>query len=312
MKRHGCVLLAGLALVGLGMGSAWSAPAGGKKTIVFVSGRASHGYGGHAHAAAGRLAARILNRNVPAVHVVVCEDGWPKDRALLDRADAIVLSCDGGVFVRQHGDDLEPLMEKGVGLACLHYTLDPAEPEACKRLIRWIGACYERHWSVNPHWEADFKTLPEHPVTRGAKPFRIRDEWYYHMRFVPDMKGATPILAAVPPDSTRMRPFGPHSGNPTVRARKGMPEIVGWVYERAGGGRGFGFTGMHTHWNWAQDSCRTVVLNALVWIAKAEVPLRGVPSRRPTLEELEADLRRPRPAKFKPEAVRKRIEEMNP
>ena len=58
-----------------------------------------------------------------------------------------------------------------------------------------------------------------------------------------------------------------------------MAEVVGWVYERPGGGRGFGFTGMHTHWNWAQDSFRKSVLNAIVWIAGAEVPP-------PELEEL--------------------------
>ena len=90
-----------------------------------------------------------------------------------------------------------------------------------------------------------------------------------------------------------------------------MPEVVAWVYERPGGGRGFGFTGMHTHWNWAQDSFRKTVLNALVWIAGAEVPEGGVPSKTPTLEELEADLGLPRPGDFKAEAIRKEIEEMN-
>ena len=112
------------------------------------------------------------------------------------------------------------------------------------------------------------------------------------------MKGVTPILSAVPPEKTRQGKDGPHSGNPHVRARTGMAEVVGWVYERPGGGRGFGFTGMHTHWNWAQDSFRKSVLNALVWIAGAEVPAGGVPSKTPTLEELEADLGQPRPAEL--------------
>jgi len=115
----------------------------------------------------------------------------------------------------------------------------------------------------------------------------------------------------VPPESTRQRPDGAHSGNPHVRARTGMAEVVGWVYERPGGGRGFGFTGMHTHWNWAQDSFRKSVLNAIVWIAEAEVPPDGVPSKTPTLEDLEADLGQPRPARFNAEAIRKQIEQMN-
>ncbi|MHC4404173.1 MAG: ThuA domain-containing protein [Planctomycetota bacterium] len=279
------------------------------KKIVFVHGKASHGYGGHAYGPAFRMLARMLNENVPAVTAEVVRDD--ADLAVLETADAIVLGSDGGRLVKSLGDRLEPLMKEGVGLACIHYTVDPSDPKAVAWLIDWIGGAYERHWSVNPHWEAHFKTFPEHPVARGLKPFKVQDEWYYHMRFAKDMKGVTPILSAVPPESTRQRPDGPHSGNPHVRARTGMAEVVGWVYERPGGGRGFGFTGMHTHWTWAQDSYRKSVLNALVWIAGAEVPASGVPSKTPTLEELEADLGVPRPKNFNADAMRETIEALN-
>jgi hypothetical protein len=284
-------------------------PAEGKRRIVFVHGAASHGYGGHAYGPAFRLLARILNANVPAVSaVVVPEDG---DLSALDTAHAIMLGSDGGHLVKKLGDHLEPLMAKGVGLGAIHYTLDPTDRKAVDRLIAWIGGAYEQHWSVNPHWEAEFKSFPVHPVTRGLKPFKADDEWYYHMRFAPERERLTAVLAAVPPERTRQGPDGPHSGNPAVRARKGKPEVLAWVYERPGGGRGFGFTGMHTHWTWAQDSYRKSVLNALVWLAGAEVPPAGVPSATPTLEELEADLGVPRPSDFDAEAVRRKIAAMN-
>jgi hypothetical protein len=51
-----------------------------------------------------------------------------------------------------------------------------------------------------------------------------------------------------------------------------------WVSERPEGGRAFGFTGGHRHVNWGDDNFRKVVLNALLWIAKAEVPAQGVVS----------------------------------
>jgi len=313
MTRNGLTFLLALAItiatIAAMVSPTHAAPQAAKQ-IVFVHGKASHGYGGHAYGPAFRMLARILNENVPAVHAVVVRDDG--DLSLLETADAIVLGSDGGRLVKSLGDRLEPLMKKGVGLACIHYTVDPADPKAIQRLIAWIGGAYERHWSVNPHWEAEFKTFPDHPVARGLKPFKAQDEWYYHMRFAKDMKGVTPILSAVPPESTRQRPFGPHSGNPHVRARSGMPEVVAWVYERPGGGRGFGFTGMHTHWTWAQDSYRKSVLNALVWIAGAEVPAGGVPSKTPTLEQLEADLGVPRPKNFDADAMRKKIEAMNP
>ena len=303
------VLTSAVVAVVVGASPSSAASEAAKKKIVFVHGKASHGYGGHAYGPAFRMLARILNENVPAVAAEVVQDD--ADLAAMDSADAIVLGSDGGGLVKSLGDRLEPLMKKGVGLACIHYTVDPGDPKAVKRLIEWIGGAYEQNWSVNPHWEAGFTSFPDHPAARGLKPFKSNDEWYYHMRFAADMKGVTPILSAVPPESTRERPDGPHSGNPEVRARKGMAEVVGWVYQRPGGGRGFGFTGMHSHWNWAQDSYRKAALNALVWIAGAEVPAGGVPSKTPSLEEMEADLGMPRPQDFNADAVRKQIGEMN-
>jgi hypothetical protein len=53
---------------------------------------------------------------------------------------------------------------------------------------------------------------------------------------------------------------------------------VAWVVERADGGRGFGFTGGHFHRNWENENFRKLVLNGLLWVAKADVPDGGVPS----------------------------------
>ena len=80
-------------------------------------------------------------------------------------------------------------------------------------------------------------------------------------------------------------------------------------YERPDGGRGFGFTGGHSHWNWANDSFRTVVLNGIVWTAGLDVPAGGVPSKTPTLEELEANQDKPQPKNFDREKIEKLIEE---
>ena len=189
-----------------------------KKRIVFVHGPASHGYGGHAYGPAFRMLAEMLNEGVPAVNAVVFASDH--DLSSLEQADAIVLGSDGGELVKQLADRLEPLMERGVGLACIHYTLDPGDPNAVRRLVDWIGGAYEQHWSINPFWEAEFTRFPDHPAAHGLQPFRVTDEWYYHMRFREGMQGVTPILEAVPPESTRQRPDGPHSGNPTVRRER--------------------------------------------------------------------------------------------
>jgi len=203
-------------------------------------------------------------------------------------------------------------MKKGVGLVLLHYAVEPVgferKEEGGAYFLDWTGGYYERFLSVNPHWTAEFKTFPAHPVTRGVKPFTVSDEWYYLMRFPPDMKNVTPILTTVPPDETRMGPDGDHSGNPTVRSRKGMPEHVAWAIERPHGGRGFGFTGGHFHWNWANRGFLTVVLNAIVWTAGLDVPENGVPSKTPTLEDLKADQDYPEPKNYDWEPVKALLE----
>ena len=303
--------LAGACAAGQSGQKAAGAPRARK--IVFVAGRPSHGYGTHEHYAGFVLLAGRLRENVPGIRTVVHRNGWPKDPAAFDGADAIVINCDGGGgnVVMKHLDQVDALMKKGVGLACLHYAVIVPKGPPGDRLKNWIGGYFETNWSVNPFWVGEFKRLPEHPIARGVRPFTIKDEWYYHMRFQPQMKGVAPILTAVPPDDTRRRKDGAYSGNPHVRARMGMPEHVAWAYERPGGGRGFGFTGLHWHWNLAHDDFRRILLNAIVWVAGAEVPPGGVPSKRPTLDELQTNLDSPQPKNWRPEPVRKMIEAFN-
>jgi trehalose utilization protein len=252
-----------------------------EKKIVLVAGRPSHGPGDHEFRAGSLLLKKCLD-NVPGVQAIVVTNGWPKDETVFDGAAAIMFFADGGGgHPAIQGDRLQKidaLVKKGAGIACVHYGVEVPKEKGGKEFIEWIGGYFEMHWSVNPHWDAEFKEFPVHPITRGVKPFKIRDEWYYHMRFREGMKGVMPILSALPPDTTLNRPDGPHSGNPAVReaVRKGEPQHVAWAYERPDGGRGFGFTGAHYHRNWGDDNFRKLVLNALLWVARMDVPANGV------------------------------------
>jgi hypothetical protein len=64
---------------------------------------------------------------------------------------------------------------------------------------------------------------------------------------------------------------------------------MAWAIERPDGGRGFGFTGGHNHVNWGNEDFRKLVLNALLWTAKVEVPPDGVKSAI-TPDDLKANL----------------------
>jgi len=283
---------------------------GGKTKIVLVAGPPSHPYGVHEYNAGCELLARCLRESGLGIEAVVCRNGWPKDSAIFAGSAAIVFYADGLAHhpILKHFEEVDRLAKQGVGLAFLHYAVLLPEGKPWDYLKNWIGGCYELNWSVNPYWTAEFKSLPRHPITRGVRPFAIYDEWYYHMRFLPDMKDVTLLLTATPPESTRQGPDGPHSGNPFVRARKGMPEQVSWVRQRPDGGRGFGFTGGDQHWNWAHDDYRTFVLNGIVWTAGREVPPAGVRSRTPTFEQLEVGQDKPQPPDFDRQRWKKQLD----
>lgn len=252
--------------------------------IVFIAGTPSHAPGDHEHRAGSLLLQKCLE-SVPNLETIVVSNGFPKDASVFDDAAAIVIFADGGGgHPAVQADNLKTLgkyMDKGVGLACLHYGVEVPKDDGGTEFLGWIGGYFETHWSVNPHWTAYFTDIPKHPVTRGVKPFAINDEWYFHMRFREGMEGVTPILTAIAPEGTMSRGDGPHSGNPDVReaVKAGRPQHVSWVATRANGGRGFGFTGAHHHRNWGNDDFRKLVLNAILWTAHMEVPINGVTSR---------------------------------
>ncbi len=265
-----------------------------RKKAVLVAGRPSHGPGDHEHNAGILLLKKCL-ASVPNLLVVDYHNGYPKDATAFDNADTILFYSDGGgghpAIQEDHLAKLHKVMENGVGMVCVHYAVEVPKERGGEQFLNWIGGYFEMNWSVNPHWTAKFENLPNHAVTQGVKPFEVNDEWYYHMRFRDKMVGVTPILSALPPKSTLERPDGPHSGNPAVRAAvaKGEVQHVAWASERAGGGRGFGFTGAHNHVNWGNDNFRKLVLNAIVWTAHADVPADGVQST-VSKEELAANL----------------------
>ncbi|MCP5520323.1 MAG: DUF1080 domain-containing protein [Verrucomicrobiales bacterium] len=264
---------------------------GATKNVVFIAGGPSHGPGEHEHRAGLMLLQKCLD-GVKDLDIRLYSI-WPEDPGVLDAADAIVVYSDGGAgHIAIQGERLAQLrnaLERGAGFGCIHYACEVPKERGGQEWLDFIGGYFEMYWSVNPHWDADFDSLPTHAVTRGVNPFKMRDEWYYHMRF--QTGGVTPILSDLPPKETLNRPDGPHSGNPEVRAAvldRKEPQHVMWLYDRPDKGRGFGFTGGHFHKNWAQDDFRKVVLNAIVWISGLEVPPNGVESH-PTPEDLVAN-----------------------
>ena len=265
---------------------------GADKRIVLIAGRPSHPPGMHEFRAGTMLMQKALS-SLPGITVQVYDMGWPAkmvdgtrvdDSAALEGADAVLIYADGGkghpAIQGERMKVLDALAARGAGLGFAHYGVEvPAGPPG-EAMHRWVGGYYEHLYSVNPMWKPPFEKLPDHPITRGVGPFATHDEWYFNMRWTADaaLKGrVTPILVATPSDDVRKGPYvSPRGPYDHIIADSGKPETMMWVYERPDGGRSFGFTGGHTHAHWGDANQRKIFLNALLWIAKVDVPAGGV------------------------------------
>jgi type 1 glutamine amidotransferase len=273
------------------------------KKLILIAGRPSHGPGLHEFNAGCLLFQKCL-KGIEGLEVEVHNNHWVSDNAVLETADAVVIYADGGKGHPALQDNRRELLQKvvnrGGGIMMMHYAVECSHDEpATGELFRdWIGGAYETNFSANPIWDADFKKFPQHPISRGVDPFKINDEWYFSIRFPEGMKGVQSILVATPSDETRDGPYvHPKGPYPHIQARKGEEETMMWCIERKDGGRGVGFTGGHFHKNWEDDNMRKVVLNAMLWITKIEVPENGVESK-VTEVDMAANLD-PKPARKK-------------
>lgn len=254
-----------------------------ERKLVLIAGRPSHPPGMHEFRAGSLLLQKCL-AGVPGLQTTVATNGWPTDESVFQGADAVVIYADGGnghpAIQGEHLRQLTTLVNKGVGFGVMHYGCEIPADRGGSEFKAWIGGYYEDKFSCNPIWKPSFQAFPSHPIARGVQPFVAEDEWYFNMRFREDPQGIVHVLVARPSDAVRDGPYvWPKGPYPHIQAAKGRDETMLWAVERPDGGRGFGFTGGHFHKNWGEEQFRKVVLNALVWVAKAEVPAGGVPSQ---------------------------------
>lgn len=260
-----------------------------KTRIVFIAGKKSHPSGQHEFNAGAILLARALNEQsgLP-VEVKVVHNGWPEDESVFENAKAVVIYSDGNASHPANGNEakIEAMLAKGVGIMCMHYAVEVPKGEQGERFKKWIGGHYESGFSTNPHWTAEVEIKEGHPIGRGVPGFSANDEWYYNMRFA-DPKTAEDIVTGVP---TREKINRYIHWTPDGEKGLGKRQTMMWAVERPDGGRGVGFTGGHWHRNWAVDDFRKLVLNAILWTAKVEVPEGGVVSQAVTEAQLNENL----------------------
>ncbi len=237
--------------------------------VVVIAGTPSHGPGEHEFNAGAKLLVKCLKESAPGVEPVLVTGGWPKDESVFKGAKSVVFFMDGGgghpmIRTKERIETMRGLMDQGVGLVCLHYAVEFPKGAVGEQILDWLGGYYESGYSDNPHNNSLVTPRADHPVSRGVKPFRANDEWYFKIRFRPDDARVTPILVAEKLVGHDKKTYD--------------DQVVAWATERKDGGRSFGFTGAHFHKNWGDADFRKLVLNAVLWTAKVDVPSSGVKS----------------------------------
>jgi len=286
------------------------------RKLVMIAGPVSHPPLMHEFKAGSLLLQKRLE-GVAGLKTVLVTNGWPTklvdgkkvdDNSVFEGAAAVFIYSDGGGNHPGAQPDrlgvLGALVKKGVGIGMAHYAVEVLPNKGGPEWKDWIGGHYENSFSCNPIWDADYQSFPVHPITRGVKPFKTKDEWYFNMRFREGKTGVKDILVATPSDAVRDGPYvHPKGPYPHIQAAKEKPETMRWAVERPDGGRGFGFTGGHFHLNWQNDDQRRLILNALVWLAKLDVPAGGIDSAAVSDTEAMQNLDEKKPAAPRPAAA---------
>lgn len=247
------------------------------KKIVLIGGKKSHGPGEHDFPNGIPLLASFL-KAAPAfanADVLSYTGGWPADLSVLDGASTLVCYFDGVQEKPEPFNNpernayLQKLMDAGTGLVCLHQASTVPANNDTIPLNNWLGARRNGMWDRTTEKVTLRPFTPEHPISAGVGEFTYEDEFYPTLVFNAEQK-VTPILRGqVTPK------FGDakkQAANPPAKAE----HTLAWAFERQGGGRGFGFTGAHYVEGLNVPALRQLIVNAIAWTAKIDVPKEGI------------------------------------
>ena len=176
-----------------------------QRKIVLIAGPKSHGPVGngiHDYPWSVKLLKVMLdNSNIAQqVRVEYHLDGWPTDPKTLDDADTIMVISDGrdGDLYSEapHFGSLEHLaqvqkqIDRGCGFCTFHFSTF-APDQYAKQILDWSGGYFDweengqKKWysAIQVHDTAVEIASPQHPVSRGLKPFQMKEEFYFNLRF---------------------------------------------------------------------------------------------------------------------------------
>jgi quercetin dioxygenase-like cupin family protein/type 1 glutamine amidotransferase len=268
--------------------AAFSTAAGQSRPTIVLIGGDKQGYPRTEHDYPdGILAIERLIKGSPqlqAVNPIVKSfpTGFPSDLSQIADADVILLYFGMDYSKMSQVLDNEPrraavekLMAKGAGLIALHQASTVPNESSLVPMADWLGAVRfgmaDRGTEIA---QIQVTGAGKNPIANGLKPFELLDEYYPTLTFSKTDK-VTPILSAKVHIQTQ--------NNKPVFEEPPADHVIAWAAERPNGGRSFAFTSGHYLLTWDQLQIRDMLLNAILWTAKRDVPPGGATTDAPTM-----------------------------
>ena len=231
-----------------------------KKLLLVGQGPDGHPPSTHEYMDGLKVLEKVLEPVKGLDATTVKADGkWENGPELIDRSDGIVIFLAEGAKWSQLDEKryaaLNRAAKRGAGLVGLHWGIGCKEDKYIPGWLPLLGGCHggaDRKYQV---LETELTPDPKSTLAAGLSPFRVKDEFYYRLKFV---KSEPPVRPAM------------------LAKIDGEDHPVAWTWERPDGGRSFGFSGLHVHDNWKRPEYRRLVGQGVLWALKLPVPAGGL------------------------------------
>ena len=278
-----------------------------KKNILIIRGKSTHQKFAHNNDEVGQLIKSKIEKSKYAEQFDVKTTlNYPKDLSLVENADLIIISSDGGAKhalankkdPTKNMKHLDGVLKKNkTGLIVIHWATDAPSggmgqlhPENSQMMMDWIGAVY--YWvnkgkDPESSWTMKFPVLEmkvnkEHPVTNGVpEKFLLQDEYYFN--FFTEAGGRNPGSDKV---SFLHSANAPSHRSDTENKENWREQAVYWAFTREDGGRSVAMTSAHFWHTWANPNFFQTFANSIFWTLNMEIPEEGIEIETPTKEEL--------------------------
>lgn len=280
------------------------------KRVLVLTGPSTHNHYSHNNDEVGKLIKyKLENSKYAGQFEVSYSFKYPKDLSLVENADLIIISSDGGKghALANHSEPtkysshLDTVLKKTkAGLIVIHWATDSPSnkvfgphPENDAYMMRWIGACY--YWGGKKEhpvksWTWKFPVLElsvnkEHPISNGVPDlFKLQDEYYFNF-FTQGEGSRNPVTTKITPIHSGR---APQAQGDIKHKNQWTEQPCYWAFQRDDSGRSVAMTSAHMYHTWANKHFFQSFMNSVFWASGLKVPENGVEIPTPTIKELKS------------------------